>query len=83
MDFAGAGLLDGLEGDERAARLELLERLAADGVSLEELRAAVAEDRLVLLPLERALGAATRRPKSPGAAGSSSHPRWSRWSTPR
>lgn len=57
MDFAGAGLLDGLEGDERAARLELLERLAADGVSLEELQAAVAEDRLVLLPLERALGA--------------------------
>ena len=57
MDFAAAGLLDGLEGDERAARLELLEPLAADGVSLEELQAAVAEDRLVLLPLERALGA--------------------------
>jgi hypothetical protein len=42
VDFAAAGLLDGLEGDERAARLELLERLAADGVSLEELQAAVA-----------------------------------------
>ncbi len=57
MDFDAAGLLDGLEGHERAARLELLERLAADGVSLEELQAAVTEDRLVLLPLERALGA--------------------------
>jgi adenylate cyclase len=57
MDFAAAGLLDGLEGEERAARLELLERLAAAGVSLDELRAAVDEDRLVLLPLERALGA--------------------------
>ncbi len=56
MDFAAAGLLDGLEGDERAARLELLERLAADGVGLDELRAAAAEDRLVLLPVERALG---------------------------
>jgi adenylate cyclase len=56
MDFAAAGLLDGLEGPEREARLELLERLAADGVSLKELKDAVAEDRLVLLPVERALG---------------------------
>jgi adenylate cyclase len=56
VDFAAAGLLDGLEGPERQARLELLERLAADGVSLRELRDAVAEDRLVLLPVERALG---------------------------
>lgn len=56
MDFAAAGLLDGLEGSERQARLELLERLAADGVSLDELKRAVAEDRLVLLPVERALG---------------------------
>ncbi len=56
MDFAAAGLLDGLEGRERADRLELLERLASEGVSLEELQAAVAEDRLVLLPVERVLG---------------------------
>lgn len=56
MDFAAAGLLDGLDGDERAARQELLEQLAADGVGLDELRAAVAEGRLVLLPVERALG---------------------------
>jgi adenylate cyclase len=56
VNFAAAGLLDGLEGPEREARLELLERLAADGASLEELKEAVAEDRLVLLPVERALG---------------------------
>jgi adenylate cyclase len=57
MDFADAGLLDGLEGDERAARLELLERLTADGVPIDELRAAIDEDRLALLPLDRVLGA--------------------------
>jgi adenylate cyclase len=56
VDFAAEGLLDGLEGTERQARLELLERLAADGVSLNELKDAVADGRLVLLPVERALG---------------------------
>ncbi len=56
MDFAAAGLLDGLEGPERQARQELLERLAADGVGLDELKEAVAENRLVLLPVERELG---------------------------
>jgi adenylate cyclase len=56
MDFAGARLLDGLEGPERAAREQLLTELADDGFSLEELRAAVAEDRLALLPVERVLG---------------------------
>jgi adenylate cyclase len=55
MDFESAGLLDGLDGEERAARLVLLERLASDGVGLEELKRAAAEDRLVLLPVERAL----------------------------
>jgi adenylate cyclase len=56
VDFAAAGLLDGLEGPERQARQELLERLADDGVGLDELKEAVAEDRLVLLPVERELG---------------------------
>ena len=55
MDYEREGLLDGLDGKERAARLALLERLAAEGVELEELRRAVAEERLVLLPVERAL----------------------------
>jgi len=56
MDFAGAGLLDGLEGEERTAREQLLERLAADGFTLKQLKEAVAEDRLALLPVERVLG---------------------------
>ncbi len=56
VDFAAAGLLDGLEGKERQARKQLLASLANDGFSLEELQRAVAEDRLTLLPLERILG---------------------------
>jgi adenylate cyclase len=56
VDFAEAGLLDGLEGEARQARLELLGRLHDDGVSLDQLAAAVAEERLALVPVERALG---------------------------
>lgn len=56
MDFDAAGLLDGLDGDERRAREQLLERLLQQGVELDELKAAVAEDRLALLPLDRLLG---------------------------
>ena len=57
MDFAAEGLLDGLEdGRARAERIALLEELSADGVSLAELKAAVAEDRLVFLRVERTLG---------------------------
>jgi adenylate cyclase len=55
IDFEAEGLLDGVEGDARAARLDLLERLAAEGVSLEELREAVAAGRLTLLPVERGI----------------------------
>jgi adenylate cyclase len=55
-DFEAEGLLEGA-GDERArrARLELLQSLEQEGFSLEELRRATAENRLVLLPLERVL----------------------------
>ncbi|MGI8863720.1 MAG: adenylate cyclase regulatory domain-containing protein [Solirubrobacteraceae bacterium] len=56
MDFVAEGLLDGLEGDERAARERLLETLLDGGIDLAELRSAVAEDRLALLPVERVLG---------------------------
>jgi adenylate cyclase len=56
MDFEAAGLLDGLKGEDRSARERLLELLADRGVELEELKAAVAEDRLVLLPVERVVG---------------------------
>jgi adenylate cyclase len=56
-DFAALGLLDGVEGEARAAREELLAALRADGATDDELRAAVAEGRLALLPAERTLGA--------------------------
>lgn len=55
VDFDGEGLVGGLEGAAREARVALLEQLLADGVPLDELRRAVAEDRLVLLPVEREL----------------------------
>ena len=55
VDFAAEGLLDGLEGDARQAREALLRHLHDDGCSLDVLRTAVEEDRLVLLPVERVL----------------------------
>lgn len=54
-DFEAEGLLDGLEGEARAARLGLLERLAEEGVPLAELRDAVEGGRLALLPVERVI----------------------------
>jgi adenylate cyclase len=56
IDFEAEGLLDGIEDeDARQARLDLLRRLSDDGVELDELKEAVEEGRLVLLPVERAL----------------------------
>ncbi len=55
IDFEAEGLLEGLEGPERESRLGLLRELEADGVGLEELREAVSENRLALLPVERVL----------------------------
>ncbi|HXV52498.1 MAG TPA: adenylate cyclase regulatory domain-containing protein [Solirubrobacterales bacterium] len=55
VDFEGDGLLDGLAGEEREARLRLLSELSEQGVEPEELRRAVAEQRLALLPVERVL----------------------------
>lgn len=55
IDFEVEGLLDEVEGDAREGRLELLQALADDGATLEELRQAIEEDRLVLLPVERTL----------------------------
>lgn len=67
MDFAQAGLLDGLEGEQRAAREVLLAQLANDGFSLDELKAAVAENRLALLPVERVLAGSYTAPRSSSA----------------
>jgi adenylate cyclase len=58
MDFAAAGLLDGLEGAERGEREQLLARLVDDGFSLDDLRKAVQENRLALLPVDEVLGGA-------------------------
>jgi len=53
IDFEGEGLLEGLETDEeRSARRELLAELMAAGATLDQLRQAVAEDRLSMLPVE-------------------------------
>jgi adenylate cyclase len=54
-DFEAEGLLDGLEGEAREARRDLLAYLCQQGVSLEELGRAIDESRLVLLPVEKVL----------------------------
>jgi len=61
IDFEAEGLLKGTRGKARQARLELLEELAAAGVPLDELRRAIEEDRLALLPVELALQTEGRR----------------------
>ena len=55
IDFEAEGLLEGTKGAARDARLQLLAELADDGVPVDDLRAAVAENRLALLPVEREL----------------------------
>jgi adenylate cyclase len=55
IDFEAEGLLEGVEGEARQARLSLLERLASEGVPPAELRDAVGAGRLTLLPVERKL----------------------------
>jgi adenylate cyclase len=55
IDFEAEGLLRGLRGRNREARRELLSELADAGVPLDELRRAVAEQRLALLPVEHEL----------------------------
>jgi adenylate cyclase len=54
-DFEAEGLLEGLAGEARLARLGLLEELAGEGVPLQELRDAVAAGRLALVPVEHAI----------------------------
>jgi adenylate cyclase len=61
IDFEAEGLLEGLDGKARQARLALLEELSEAGVPLEELKRAVEESRLVLLPVERVFDAGRER----------------------
>lgn len=62
FDYAAEGLLDDVEGeDAKAARVRLLDYLIdEEGVEPEEVRAAHAENRLLLLPVERALAGAPK-----------------------
>jgi adenylate cyclase len=55
IDFAAEGLLDGLEGEQRAERLALLEDLVADGVPLDELKRQSANGTIVFLPADRVI----------------------------
>ena len=60
MDWEAEGLLEGLDDDEaRTGRIELLDYLHDEGCEVGELKQAVAEDRLVLLPVERLLAGDT------------------------
>jgi adenylate cyclase len=60
IDFDAEGLLDGLDGAERGDRLALLEQLAAEGVSLADLRRATANGTIIFLPAERFIGGPAR-----------------------
>ncbi len=55
-DYETEGLLEGLEGGARAARVALLGDLEERGVGLAELHRAVEEERLVFLPAELLVG---------------------------
>ncbi len=56
VDLEAEGLLAGAEDERsRESRRELIEALLEQGITVEELRAAVAGNRLVVLPAERAL----------------------------
>jgi adenylate cyclase len=60
-DYEAEGLLKGLSGEEREARLALLGELHENrGVSIEDLRRAVEENRLAFLPSELLLGGPAR-----------------------
>src|SRR5690349_19540405 len=60
IDFEAEGLLEGLDDEQRADRLALLEHLAAEGVSPSELRTATASGALPFLPAERVIGGRNR-----------------------
>jgi adenylate cyclase len=60
-DWEAEGLLEGLDDEtSRKARERLLDALESDGVEPAELRKAVEEDRLALLPVERVLSDGSR-----------------------
>jgi adenylate cyclase len=60
IDFEKEGLLEGLDDDGKESRRKLLEELVDDGFELDDLREAVDQDRLALLPVETVLGGEPR-----------------------
>ena len=54
-DWEAEGMLDGLASDARAGRVKLLDRLHEAGFSVEQLKEAIADGRLALLPVESVL----------------------------
>jgi adenylate cyclase len=68
IDYEAEGLLDGLDGKDREARSKLLDELVEAGCELDELRTAVAEERLALLPVERFLRGGDERLTPPEVA---------------
>ena len=61
IDFEAEGLLENLTGEAREARLVLLQDLSEAGVPFDELKRAVEENRLTLLPVERVFDAGDER----------------------
>jgi adenylate cyclase len=55
VDLEAKGLLEGVHGPARTGRELLVRELLADGFTVEDLRDAVAKDRIALLPIERLL----------------------------
>ena len=56
-DFEAEGMLEGLEGADREARIKLLTELwIEDGADLETLKAEIEANRLALLPADLVLG---------------------------
>src|SRR4051812_7319401 len=61
VDWDAEGLLEGLEDDAaRDARRRLLDELHESGMGVDELRRTIAEDKLVLAPVARALSSEAR-----------------------
>ena len=69
MDFEAEGLLDGLEGEEREQREQLLDgwprRASASRSSARRCK----ENRLALLPVDRVLGGTYTAPRSRSRPG--------------
>ncbi|HEY1449721.1 MAG TPA: adenylate cyclase regulatory domain-containing protein, partial [Solirubrobacteraceae bacterium] len=68
IDFDAEGLLDGLEGQQRAERVILLAQLVADGVPLAELRRSTAQGSIIYLPADRVIVGSERYTSSEVAA---------------